>query len=378
MAEVELDRRRRPVEAEARAAGGGERAPEVAARGEQAEARLALAAGAGLELARLLEGVDADLRVGADRDRDARRAVAQRREVAVAEVALGRRAADHRGAALAEQRDVALVDVDAVHDACRGAEEAGALEQLDRRAAVLGGALVELATLLARVDVADEAVLVRVGADRLDPARGNGANAVRGDADVDPARVLRRRAQRVDALEEGLDVGIAEAPLALDRGKVPAVPAAAVVGGGDQHDLQAMGARGLGQGDRHRVGLGVRAPVGLVVDVVELADRAVARVGHLAVGARAGVAHRVGVVFAGEAEHLGAPAPEVVGPVRSRRRALARAAQVDLERVAVRVDHRRDVGGRAHRARILHAASGRTCAGRPSMNTAATGLRPKR
>ena len=59
-----------------------------------AEPGLALAARAGLELARLLERVDPDLRVAADRERHAGGAVAERGQVAVAEVALRGRAAD--------------------------------------------------------------------------------------------------------------------------------------------------------------------------------------------------------------------------------------------------------------------------------------------
>src|SRR3954469_18520158 len=132
--------------------------------------------GPGLELPRLLERVDAHLRVAADRQAHAGVAVAQRGEEAVAEVALGRGARDDDRAGLRQHVDVGVGDVDAVDDARPRAEEAAAQQQRDRRAAVFGGALVELAHLLVRVDVEHEVVLARVGADCFEPRRGHGAD----------------------------------------------------------------------------------------------------------------------------------------------------------------------------------------------------------
>ena len=83
----------------------------------------------------------------------------------------------------------------------RGPRKPGAVQQLDGRDAVLGAALVQLARLLVGVDVADEAVRVGVGGDRLEPAGRHGADAVRGDADArrrrgrPPRRAGRRRAR---------------------------------------------------------------------------------------------------------------------------------------------------------------------------------------
>ena len=56
--------------------------------------------------------------------------------------------------------DVIVGDVDAVDHSCAWSEEAGAVEQLDRRAAVLGMTLVELASLFMGVNVAHESVSV--------------------------------------------------------------------------------------------------------------------------------------------------------------------------------------------------------------------------
>ena len=194
------------------------------------------------------------------------------------------------------------------------------MQQLDRRAAVLGLALVELARLLVRVDVADEAMRLGVRRDLAKPVSGHGADAVRGDADL-----VAGQPQRVDAHEVVIDRRVAEA-------RVPA----AVVGGREQHDPQV--GRRLGNRQRHRVRVLVRRPVGPVVDVVELADRAVAGRGHLGVYAAGDLAHRVRLERAGQPVHLLAPAPEVV----LRLAALADAAQVALERVRVHVRHRRD------------------------------------
>jgi hypothetical protein len=82
---VAVDRDRAGVaQAEAREPVARQLAPEVAVAREQRVAGAPLAPGERLELARLLERVDADLRVGPDRDPDARIAVGERGEVAVA------------------------------------------------------------------------------------------------------------------------------------------------------------------------------------------------------------------------------------------------------------------------------------------------------
>ena len=108
----------------------------------------------------------------------------------------------------------------------RSPEEAGAVEQLDRRAAVLGLALVQLARLLVRVDVADEPVRIGIGGDLAQPVGRHGADAVGGDADR-----VAGQPQRVHAREVVLDRRVAEA-------RVPA----AVIGGGEEDDGQPGGA----------------------------------------------------------------------------------------------------------------------------------------
>ena len=190
------------------------------------------------------------------------------------------------------------------------------------------------------------------------------------DAHVDARSPRGPRAQRVEALEEHRHLGVAEAALPL-VGRAP--EAAAVVGGREQHDLEPLGDRSLRERDRHRVRLVVRRPVGLVDDIVKLADRAVAGSGHLRVHALADGAHRVGIVAAGEPVHLIAPAPEVIAGMWP----FGHPAQVELERVAVRVRHRRHARA-SHRPSNLARASSRTNTGSPATNAANTGLWPKR
>ena len=91
------------------------------------------------------------------------------------------------------------------------------MQQLDRRAAVLGAALVELARLLVRVDVADQTVGVGVGGDLAQPVGGDGADAVGGDADLRAPR----DAQLVDAREEASSDR--RTPLPRKRGSQPRV-----------------------------------------------------------------------------------------------------------------------------------------------------------
>ena len=182
--------------------------------------------------------------------------------MAVAEVALRRRAGGHDRAA---RRPAARRRCRSTWMPCtivvRGERKPVRCEQLDRRAAVLGPALLQLARLLVRVDVADEAVLVGVGGDLAQPVGRHGAHAVGGDADR-----VAGEPQRVHARE------VVRRPTASRKRAWPA----AVVGGGQQDDPQPGGGRRLGDGERHRVRLLVRRAVGPVVDVVELADGAVA------------------------------------------------------------------------------------------------------
>ena len=186
MVEVDLERPR-GVDAQRREAVARDLAPEVAERGEQRVAGAALAAGAGLQLTHLLERVDDDVAVAPDGEPHAGVAVGERREVAVAEVALGRRAGGDDRPRVRQQRDVALGDVDRVHDGRGLGEERRALEQLDRRAAVLGLALLHLARLLGCVDVADEAVVGGVGGDLAQPVAGTARTLCAATPTVWPA-----------------------------------------------------------------------------------------------------------------------------------------------------------------------------------------------
>ena len=121
--------------------------------GREDTAPAGLTAGDPLQLPQLLERVDADVRVRADRERDPAVIDSRGGEEAVREVCLGRRARADRGAALGEQVELGAVGVRRVDDSGVRTEAAGAGQQLDRAAAVLRETLLDLARLLAGVDV---------------------------------------------------------------------------------------------------------------------------------------------------------------------------------------------------------------------------------
>ena len=193
-----------------------------------------------------------------------------------------------------------------VDDGDVAAEAAGAFQQLDRPAAVLGQALLDLARLLARVDVQRETLGGRVASELLEPVARAGADGVGGEADSDA--VLPQRLQLPEIL----------------GGRLLAHPrqAAARVGGEEEDEVDA------------RVGgrFGGRARL-LEPEVVELADRRVAGVPHLGVRRRVELAHGRRRLPLGLGEHQLAPGPEVAaaGPT----------AQRTLKRVRVRVHEAR-------------------------------------
>ena len=76
----------------------------------------ALPASDAVKLAQLLEGVDADVRVGADAQADTAVQHAFDRQEAVAEIRLGREAGADPRAGLGEQVELAAVGVRRVHD----------------------------------------------------------------------------------------------------------------------------------------------------------------------------------------------------------------------------------------------------------------------
>ena len=165
MLEVERDQvgggaRRDLRRRQAQAAGAvvGEAAPErrrraLVAGGDEHVAATAQAARAALGLAGLLEGVEAHVRIGAERDRHASLPELGGRQEAVAEIGLGGRAGAHGRARLREQVELAGRDVRRVHDRRRRAEHAAVVEVLDRPQAELLERLLDLARLLAGVDV---------------------------------------------------------------------------------------------------------------------------------------------------------------------------------------------------------------------------------
>ncbi len=234
------------------------------------------------------------------------------RGTTVAEVGLGRRAEADPRARLREQVELAVVGVRGVDDRRARAEAARVGEQLDRPAAVLGEAVLDLARLLAGVDVQDERFPVGVPSELREPVGWAGAYGVRRDADADAGR-----AKLLEPPQVARD-GVVAKPLET----------AARVCGEQQHELDPRLVRGL---DRS-VGLGLP-------HVVELADGGPAGGEQLAIGRGVQLANAVGCERVGLGQHRLAPAPEIA--------AAGATAQRALERVAVRV-HEPGQRQRAH------------------------------
>ena len=204
-----------------------------------------LAARDPLELAQLLERVDPHVRVRADAERDRRarappRRGGTRRRDRPRSSGRRRCALPWRRAGRARRRSRASRGRSVV----AVVEAAGVGEQLDRAAAVLREALLDLARLLVGVDVERQPLARRVAADLLEPVARAGAHGVGGDADGDPGV-----AERLDLVEVGGDGRLAHP-----------VEAAALVGDVEQHDRDPGVGGGLGGGERlgERRGSGTR------------------------------------------------------------------------------------------------------------------------
>ena len=136
-----------------------------------------------LELAKLLERIDAHVRVRSDAEGNRPRADPFSRKEAVSEIGLGRRARADDASARGEQIKLGTVRMGCVDDGGPLAEAARSCKQLDRAAAVLCQALLDLARLLVGVHGAGR--LGRRSARSPRASRRAGANGVRSDSDAE-------------------------------------------------------------------------------------------------------------------------------------------------------------------------------------------------
>ncbi len=191
-------------------------APKQSSRSvEKTPRRAGLAPGDAFHLAQLFERVDANVRVRADAERNPAMLDPRRREEAIRKIGLGRGAGADGRSALREQVELGTVGMRRVHDGDMRSEAAGALEELDRPAAVLGEALLDLPGLLVRMDVQREAFGLREASDLLEPLPWAGADGVGGKADADAVGAQR--------LELGADTRSVTpgASAAARRGRTP-------------------------------------------------------------------------------------------------------------------------------------------------------------
>ena len=204
-----------------------------------------------------------------------------------------------------------------MHDRRSVREAAGPIEQLDRPHAVFGEALLDLARLFVRVHVQRQALGGCVAADLLEPVLGTCAHGVGSDSDGNPAT-----AQVLDLIQVLRNGLLSE----------PRQAAASICG---EHDDDAD-ARLFGSVD-----CGKRF---VETEVVELADRGVARGTQLTVDLRVFSADQLGGLALGFGEHEIPPGPEV--------RTTGSPAESALEAMAVGIHEARQAEGLGH-GRIL-------------------------
>ena len=138
-----------------------------------------------LQLAELLERIDADVRVRADAERYRALSDALGGQKAVAEVGLRRRAGADGRTRRGEEVELGAVRVRRMHDRRSLAQAARAREELDRPAPVLREALLDLLRLLVGVDVERQLLGGAVPADLLEPLGRARADGVGGEPDAD-------------------------------------------------------------------------------------------------------------------------------------------------------------------------------------------------
>ena len=180
-------------------------------------------------------------------------------------------------------------------------------QELDRTDAVLLDALFDLARLLVCVDVKRELVVGGVAPDLREPLRRTRPDGVGGEADLEAA------------FTEVLDL----IQVLGRRGLAHALEPASGVRDVQEDEGDPGCARSFRGGERL-----------LEAEIVELADRRIARGAHLAVDLLVAGADALRRLLAGELEHRIAPGPEIS--------ALGAASKGALEGVAVCVDEAGD------------------------------------
>ncbi len=257
-----------------------------------------------LEPAQLLDPAARDLAVGADGQRHAGREPARQVAQAVAEVGLGAWAQHDAGATARELLQFDRGDMGGVHQLPARVHAGVAQQPFDRPRAGGGEAVAHLGQLLGDVDVQRAVAAVGQCAQRLRPHRAQRMQR-RAAGQQRPAGSAHGTLQRHHLVHRG-----AEAALALAQRT--AVESAGHVQRRQQAEPDPGLQRRRDQRVAHRARRRVGAPVRLVVQVVELADRGVAMQQQVGVELGGDRVQRRRVDRAGIAVHGFAPAPEGV------------------------------------------------------------------
>ncbi len=148
-------------------------------------------------------------------------------------------------------------------------KQVGLGQELDRTAAGLRDALVDLELLLGHVHMEGQPVLRGVVAERSQPSRRNGANRMRCDPDDNVGVTCPTGSQCVDVAQHGVRVRVAESALVWLGGPPGPRP---VVGCSKESNAKTRLLRGLDHCIGHRRSRFVRRAIRLVMDVMKLAD----------------------------------------------------------------------------------------------------------
>ncbi len=334
------DRNPRPALAERLRAAGHcrvvERSPGGLVRTAHAIARAVAKTLRIFKLAKLRRRIDQHVGIGADTERPARLQEQPAVEHAVTEIGLGDRAQADRRAARGERRRLRIRHVRGV-DQAPARVDIGVVEKPFHRALSEDRERgFDLLHLLRRVDMERRAARRECG-EPFQLFRRDGAQAVRGHADIGAIESISRRAACGE--EAGKAVAIAhEAPLTCVRRRAAEIRVRIEDREQRHADAGRVGRRK--HADRHLGEVVIGRAVDIVMQVVEFADARETGFEHLGVKLRGDGFHVVGRHGKRHAIHRLAPRPEIVSAaICIFARVLRQAGHRALEGVAVDVRH---------------------------------------
>lgn len=290
-----------------------------------------------LQKTQFLGSVDQDVGVRADAETTALVEEAARREYPVAEIGFRDRAKPGHCAARDHAVDLGVSDMRGMDEAPMLVDGQSVEQQFDRTFAAPGQAVLDLPGLFGDVDVHRAAIRQRQ--DRGDLLRRGGAQTMRRNTDDGVRQGRHGPPAGLDQPTVPFDI-VDESALTGRRG----LPAEAGMGIEDREQGERDACRRCRRGDpRRKLGdIAVGRALGVVVNVVKLADAREAAFEHLQKGLRCDGLDIVGSHAVDEAIHRVAPGPEaVLATIKTRPALLGETRHAALEGMAVQVGQAR-------------------------------------